>query len=152
MTVRRPGLLLAALLLTACHRSPAANTLEQQLIFTANGTFDAQADHRDRLPGGLRSVVWTTHPPLQAAAMTITYDGDSRAQAWNLIVEKPTFSAQDAAGAGAATVQTAQGPALRPAATSGLKDVLVLRAGEALRLVTRGYAAQRDPDLLSAFR
>ncbi|WP_240741814.1 hypothetical protein [Deinococcus sp. KSM4-11] len=150
--LRSAPLLVAALLLGACHRSPAADTLEQRLVFAANGSYDAQADQRDRIAGGLRRVVWTTHPPLDAAAMTITYDGDSRAQAWDLVIQQPKFSAQDAAGAGARTVTTPQGVGLRPAASSGLKDVLVLQSGAGLHLLTRGYAAQREPALLNAFR
>ena len=144
--------LVLAVLLGACQRNPAANTLEQRLVFVANGTYDAQSDRRERVGGGLRTVVWTTRPPLDAAAMTITYDGDSRAQAWDLVITQPKFSAQDAAGTGARPVTTPQGEGLRPAATSTLKDVLVLRTPDGLHLLTRGYAAQRAPALLAAFR
>ncbi|WP_309569685.1 hypothetical protein [Deinococcus sp.] len=153
MTARPASLLLAALLLGACHRSSQAGTLEQKIVFTANGSYDAQADRRGKIAGGLRQVVWTTRPPLDAAAMTVTYDGDSRAQAWDLVVQQPKFSAQDAAGLGARTVQTPQGEGLRPATTSGLKDVLILSTPDGgLHLLTRGYAAQREPALLDAFR
>ncbi|MFC3835567.1 MULTISPECIES: hypothetical protein [Deinococcus] len=151
MTVLRASLVLAALLV-GCQRNPAADTLEQRLVFTANGTYDAQSDRRERVGGGLRTVVWTTRPPLDAAAMTITYDGDSRAQAWDLVITRPEFSARDAAGAGARSVSTPQGEGLRPAATSALKDVLVLRTADGVHLLTRGYAAQRAPALLDAFR
>lgn len=152
MTPRSVPLLLAALLvLGGCRKAPA-DTLESRLLFTANGSFDAQAERRDRVPGGLRAVEWRAHPPLKAAHITLTYDGDSRAQAWNMQIDAPTFTAQDAAGPGARRVTTPQGEGLRPAASSGLKDVLVLARPGGLRLVTRGYAAQRDPALLPAFQ
>ncbi|MHA0035593.1 hypothetical protein ACXXDK_12080 [Deinococcus sp. PESE-38] len=59
------ALVLGAGLLTAC-RSPSAGAddLTTRVLFTANGSYDAQADQRGKVPGtaGLRRVEWRTRP------------------------------------------------------------------------------------------
>ncbi|GMA14465.1 hypothetical protein E5F05_09640 [Deinococcus metallilatus] len=125
--------------------------LTARVLFTANGSYDAQADIRDRLGGGLRRDVWTSHPPLPARAVTVRYDGNNRTLAWEMLVQAPQFSARSLAGEAARTVQTPQGEAFRPAA-GRLEDVLILPTADGLRLLTRGYAAQQEPALLPAFR
>lgn len=138
----------ALALLAAC--GPKAEPdLTARLLFTASGSYDAQADSRDRVGGGLRRVVWNTRPPLPARAVTVRYDSDARPLAWEMTLEGPEFSAADLAGEGARTLQTPQGEALRPAG-GRLADVLILKTPGGLRLLTRGYAAQQDLTLLPA--
>lgn len=124
--------------------------LTARVLFTANGSYDAQADVRDRIGGGLRRVAWTTRPPLAARAVTVRYDSNARPAAWEMEVEAPGFSAAELAGEGARTVQTPNGEGLRPG-EGRLADVLVLPTPGGLRLLTRGYAAEKEPALYSAF-
>lgn len=148
---RFPTVVLALLVptvLAAC--GPKAEPdLTARLLFTASGSYDAQADTRDRVGGGLRRVAWTTQPPLPARAVTVRYDSDARPLAWEMLLDAPEFSAADVAGAGASVLQTPQGEALRPAG-GRLADVLILKTPGGLRLLTRGYAAQQDVALLPA--
>lgn len=151
---RLPALLtLAALLglsLTGC--GPRGKTdLTAQVLFTASGSYDAQADVRDRLGGGLRRVEWTRRPPLPARAVTVRYDGNNRTLAWDMQVQAPQFSARQLAGEDARPVSTPQGEGLRPGG-GRLEDVLILPTPGGLRLLTRGYATQQEPELLGAFR
>lgn len=149
-----PALLtLAALLapgLTGCGPRGKAD-LTAQVLFTASGSYDAQADARNRLGGGLRRVVWTSRPPLPARAVTVQYDGNNRTLAWDMRVQDPQFSARQLAGEDARRVVTPQGEGLH-AAGGRLEDVLILSTPGGLRLLTRGYAAQEEPELLGAFK
>lgn len=74
--------------------------LTSRVMFTANGSYDAQADTRDRQGGGLRRVLWQTRPPLDAHTVTVVYDSDARPLGWEMQVEAPRFSAQEVAGRG----------------------------------------------------
>lgn len=124
--------------------------LAARVLFTANGSYDAQADVRDRLGKGVRRVAWTTRPPLPARAVTVRFDSNARPAAWEMRVEAPEFRAADLAGEGARTVQTPDGEGLRPAA-GRLEDVLILSTPTGLRLLNRGWAAEQEPGLYSAF-
>ncbi len=125
--------------------------LTARVLFTANGSYDAQADIRDRIGGGLRRVAWTTRPPLEARTITVRYDSNARPAAWEMEVEAPGFSAADLAGEGARRVRTPAGEGLHPG-EGRLADVLILPTPNGLRLLTRGYAAEKEPALYSAFR
>ena len=130
-----------------------ADDLPAQVLFTANGTYDARADRRERIPGRsgtLRRVTWTTRPPLPARAVAVRFDGNVRALSWELRVDGPAFGPGDLAGEDAAPVTTPQGEGLRPR-TGRLADVLILRTPGGLRLLTRGYAVREEPTLLAAF-
>lgn len=135
---------------SGCGPKPAAD-LTHQVLFTANGSYDAQADTRERVGGSLRRVAWTSRPPLPARRVAVQYDSAARPLAWQLEVTAPRFTAAQLAGKDARTVPTPQGEALRPAGKA-LGDVLILPTPEGLRLLTRGYAAQEEPGLLGAFR
>ncbi|WP_034387857.1 hypothetical protein [Deinococcus sp. YIM 77859] len=144
-------LTLAALLGISACAPKAEPSLTRRVLFTASGSYDAQADTRGRVGGGLRRVIWTSRPPLPARSVTVQYDGNNRTLAWQLEVVAPRFTAADLAGDNARTVSTSQGKALRPAGNA-LGDVLLFSTADGLRLLTRGYAAQQEPELLEAFR
>ncbi|GAA5512577.1 hypothetical protein Dcar01_01293 [Deinococcus carri] len=151
---RLPALLALAALLTSALPGcgpKAEPDLTARVLFTANGSYDAQADIRDRIGGGLRRDVWTSRPPLPAQAITVRYDGNNRPLSWEMLVQGPRFTARDLAGQDARTVQTPRGEGLRPAG-GRLESVLILSTPEGLRLLTRGFAAGQEPELLSAFR
>lgn len=151
-------LLVAALLtlapaLASCRRDTRADTdLSSRVLFTASGSFDAQADRRERLGGGRRGVSWTTRPPLDAAAVSVQFSGEARGQSWALEITRPGFTARTLAGAQARPVATPLGEGLRPAPPSKLADTLILPTADGLRVLTRGYVTQRQPELLGAFR
>ncbi|WP_092265308.1 hypothetical protein [Deinococcus reticulitermitis] len=156
---RARGMLWAALivpaLLAGCQRpaQEAADGLTTKILFTANGSYDAQADRRGRERGtvGLRRVEWRSRPPLEAQAVTVEYDGDQRPRAWSLTAEGASFSAVNVAGEAGMSVQTAQGAATL-VREGQLAGVLVLTpAPGKLHLLTRGYAVQYAQDLLPAF-
>ncbi|GGL07458.1 hypothetical protein [Deinococcus radiotolerans] len=153
--MRPAHLLLPLLLLTACKPGGAAQggeDLVARTLFTATGSFDAQADSRERIGGGLRRATWTARPPLDAAGVVVQYDSDARPLSWMLDIRSPHFTAQELAGPGAQMVTTPQGEALHPAQASRLADTLVLTTAQGLRVITRGYATQEDAALLPAFR
>lgn len=138
--------------LSACGpRGKGEADLTARVLFTANGSLDAQADARDRMGGGLRRVLWTERPPLDARRVTVLYDSDARPLAWEMQIEAPRFTAEAVAGKGARRVNTPEGEALRPDG-GRLREVLIVKTGGGLRLLTRGYAAQRAQTLLPAFR
>ncbi|MEF2279709.1 hypothetical protein V3W47_15545 [Deinococcus sp. YIM 134068] len=131
-----------------------ADDLPAQILFTANGTYDARADRRERTPGrdgSLRRITWTTRPPLPARAVIVRFDGNVRSLSWEMRVDGPTFELSALAGEDAASVTTPQGEGLRPRG-GRLADVLILRTPGGLRLLTRGYAVREEPALLAAFR
>ncbi|AKH16603.1 hypothetical protein [Deinococcus soli (ex Cha et al. 2016)] len=158
--MRPVHLLLPLLFLTACKPGGAASDgavpgredLVARTLFTATGSFDAQADARERIGGGLRRATWTSRPPLDAAGVVVQYDSDARPLSWRLDIRSPRFTAQDLAGPDAQAVTTTQGEALHPVAGSRLADTLILTTTQGLRVVTRGYATQEDAALLPAFR
>ncbi|AAF09668.1 hypothetical protein E5E91_00385 [Deinococcus radiodurans R1 = ATCC 13939 = DSM 20539] len=151
------ALVLGAGLLTAC-RSPSAGAddLTTRVLFTANGSYDAQADQRGKVPGtaGLRRVEWRTRPPLGAQAVTVEYDGEQRPQGWQMTVQQPPFAPADLAGPNGQAVQTKQGAGTL-VRSGPLAGVLLLPGSTTppaqLRLLTRGYAVQHEPELLPAF-
>ena len=143
----------ALLALNSCRRDTRAETdLSSRVLFTASGSFDAQADRRERIGGGRRQVSWTTRPPLDAAAVSVQFNGEARAQSWVLDITGPKFTARTLAGPQARTVDTPLGQGLRPVRASRLNDTLILSTPEGLRILTRGYVTQRQPELLGAFR
>lgn len=156
--MRPVHLLLPLLLLTACKPGGAARDgaggedLVARTLFTATGSFDAQADSRERIGGGLRRATWTTRPPLDAQGVVVQYDSDARPLSWMLDIRSPRFTARELAGPDAQAVTTPQGEALHPATGSRLGDTLILTTVQGLRVVTRGYATQEDAALLPAFR
>lgn len=149
------SLLLCALLsVTACKKNAQAQAgdLTGQVLFTAIGSYDAQTDSKEKLGASWRRATWVTQVPLRAQRVVAEYDGNARSLAWKLDIVKPQFSARDLAGSGAKQVQTAQGTALRPAPTSPLNEALILTTPDGLRVLTRGYATQKEPELLRAFK
>jgi hypothetical protein len=124
--------------------------LTATVLFTASGSFDAQADLKDRVGGGIRRVQWSNRPPLSAAEVTVRYDSDARPLAWIMEIRAPEFTAQTLAGSGGEAVNTAQGAGTF-IASGRLRDVLILPTDTGLTLLTRGYAAQEEPTLLPAF-
>lgn len=145
-----PCLLLGVFSLSSCGPRDEAD-LTGRVLFTANGSLDAQADRRDRIGGGLREVVWESRPPLPARAVTVRYDSTARPLNWAMQITGPEFTAESLAGEGARPVRTPAGEGLRP--TGGrLAEVLILKTPGGLRLLTRGYAAQEEAALLPAFR
>lgn len=159
MKFARPAptsLVLAALLaggLSGCRSETrrAPEDLAARVLFTVNGTYDAQADRRERIGGGLRRVTWNTRPPLPARAVTVRYEGEVRSLSWDLELQDPDFSARSLAGEGATTVATPEGEGLRPRG-GRLGEVLILRTPGGLRLLTRGFATRKEPALLPAFQ
>ncbi|UQN06343.1 hypothetical protein [Deinococcus sp. QL22] len=124
--------------------------LTATVLFTASGSFDAQADLKDRVGGGIRRVQWTKRPPLNAGEITVRYDSDARTLAWIMEIRAPEFTAEALAGPGGEAVSTPQGAGTF-VASGRLRDVLILSADTGLTLMTRGYAAQEEPTLLPAF-
>lgn len=147
----RPAPLLAALLLTAYKPAGGQTDLTTRLLFTANGSYDAQADPRQKESGGtgLRRVEWKTKPPLEAAAVTVEYDGDQRPRAWLMTLEQPKLPF-DKLTAEAKPVNTPQGGGFL-IESGPLAPALLLRSEGQARLLTRGYAVQHAPELLPAF-
>lgn len=153
-----PALLaLAALLgggLSGCRSETRGGTgedLTARVLFTVSGTYDAQADRRERIGGGLRRVTWTSRPPLPARAVVARYEGEVRSLSWDLEVRDPAFTARSLAGEDATAVATPQGEGLRPQG-GRLAEVLILRTPAGLRLLTRGFATRKEPALLPAFQ
>ncbi|MDB5045505.1 MAG: hypothetical protein JWQ08_1555 [Deinococcus sp.] len=145
----------SALLMCACAAVPGCGPKQPQdltatVLFTASGSFDAQADLKDRIGGGIRRVQWRNRPPLDAQEVTVRYDSDARNLAWIMEIQKPQFTAEALAGPGAQAVNTAQGAGTF-IASGRLRDVLILPTSTGLTLLTRGYAAQEEPTLLPAF-
>lgn len=157
MPRRLTAALLALLTLASC--GPRAGgereDLTAQVLFTGNGTHDRFADRRGvKIAGGLRETTWETDPPLPARRVTVRYDSGARPLAWALAIEAPEFSATDLAGEGARRVRTPAGTqGLRPAPGSRLAETVILEGpGGDLRVITRGYAAQAEAEVLPAFR
>lgn len=132
-------------------RRGAGEDLTARILFTVNGTYDAQADRRERIGSGLRRVTWTSRPPLPARAVVVRFDGEVRSLSWDLELRDPDFTPRSVAGEDAATVSTPQGEGLRPRG-GRLSEVLILRTPGGLRLVTRGFVIREDPALLPAFQ
>ncbi|MFC6750268.1 hypothetical protein [Deinococcus aquaticus] len=155
--------LLALTLLVACKPGVQAGSgaaggqgaggedLVARVLFTATGSFDAQSQDKARVPGGLRRAVWQKKVPFDARRVTIQYDSDARPMTWMLEIQGPGFTAQDLAGPDATAVKTEQGPGLRPAAASRLRDTVIITRRSDLKILTRSYATQVEPALLGAF-
>ncbi|AIZ45548.1 hypothetical protein QR90_11335 [Deinococcus radiopugnans] len=152
-----PTLLAAAALcaLGACRRDTQAGHSEDlvaKVLFTATGSYDAQADQKERRPGTLRLAVWNNKPPLPVQKIVLYYDSEVRPRAWFMNLSGAQFTAQALAGQGAAQVQTPQGQGWRPAQGTRLEDVLILPTGQgSMNILTRAYVTQREPELLGAF-
>lgn len=150
MTKRLFWLALLPLPIAACQQR-SADDLVSKLLFTANGTFDAQADIRRREGQGLRSVQWLKHPPLAARTVTVRYDSDLRPEAWLMTIQAPGFST-DKLGEGAGTPVNAPATEGTLFHSGRLSGVLLLKTSpQELTLLTRGYAAHHQPNLLPFF-
>lgn len=153
-----PTLLAAAALcsLGACRRDTRASGSEDlvaRVLFTATGSYDAQADQKERRPGSLRLAVWNERPPLPVRKIVLYYESEVRPRAWFMQLSGAQFTAQALAGQGAERVDTPQGQGWRPAQDTRLKDVLILPLGEGrMNILTRAYVTQREPELLGAFQ
>lgn len=154
---------LCALVLTGCRPDPDSarsgggradgqGDLVGQVLFMATGAFDVQSTQKARVPGGLRRAVWEDRVPLDARRVVIQYDSDARPMTWMLEITQPGFTARDVAGADARAVRTAQGEGLRPGAASRLRDTLILTRTDGLKILTRSYATQVEPEFLGAFQ
>jgi hypothetical protein len=160
MRFRPAPTLLAALTLCslgACRRTAQADIgaedLVSKVLFTASGSYDAQADLKERISGGLRRTTWTTRPPLPVQKILLEYDSDARPQAWFLKLSGAQFTAQALAGDRAAQVDTPRGQGWRPAKGTRLEDVLILPTGKgSMNILTRSFVTQNEPDLLEAFK
>lgn len=133
-------------------RTDGTGDLIGQVLFMATGAFDVQSTQKARVPGGLRRAVWEDRVPLDARRVVIQYDSDARPMTWMLELTEPGFTARDVAGADARAVSTAQGEGLRPGPASRLRDTLVLTRTDGLKILTRSYATQVEPELLGAFQ
>lgn len=133
-------------------RTDGTGDLIGQVLFMATGAFDVQSTQKARVPGGLRRAVWEDRVPLDARRVVIQYDSDARPMTWMLEFTEPGFTARDVAGADARTVSTSQGTGLRPGPASRLRDTLVLTRTDGLKILTRSYATQVEPELLGAFQ
>lgn len=159
MKVKSVSLLLAALAvcsLGACRKTVQAGASEDlvsKVLFTAAGSYDAQADLKERIPGALRRTTWTTKPPLPVQKIVLQYDSDARPLAWFLSLSGAQFTAQSLAGEGAAQVNTPQGQGWRPMKGTRLEDVLIVPTGQdSMNILTRAYVTQNEPALLEAFK
>lgn len=137
-------------LLTACAPQEQASPLAQKLLFTAHGTYDAQADERERLGGGLRRIYWQKSPPLNAETVTVRYDSEGRQSNWEVNVQGPRFTPEELVGT-LAPVTLPQGKVFRPATGALGKTVIVPFTG-GFRVVSHGFAVQQEPSLLPAFQ
>lgn len=149
LLVRSALMMCAAAALAGCGPKQQQD-LTATVLFTASGSFDAQADTKDRVGGGIRRVQWSKKPPLDAGEVTVRYDSDARTLAWIMEIEQPKFTAEALAGSGGEAVTTPQGAGTF-VASGRLRDVLILKTSTGLTLLTRGYAAQEEPTLLPAF-
>lgn len=140
--------------LTGCRKAAqtgGSEDLVSKVLFTATGSYDAQADLKERIPG-LRRTTWTTKPPLPVQKIVLQYDSNARPLSWFLNLSGAQFTAQSLAGEGAAQVQTPQGQGWRPAKGTRLEDVLIVATGQdSMNVLTRAYVTQNDPALLKAF-
>lgn len=145
--MRRPAWLVAALLLSCQQR--AASDLTSQLLFTASGSYDAQADMRTRQGQGVRSVQWRTRPPVPAQEVIARYDSDARSVSWQLTIRQAAFKLGDLKET-FLNVLTPAGPG--KLFTSGrLKGVLVYGSAQEWTLLTHPYAEQHAPAYAAAF-
>lgn len=135
--------------LVSCQQRTA--DLAGNLLFTASGTFDAQADTRHREGKGIRSVEWRSRPPVPASTVRVVYDSDARTLAWQMTLQHPAFTPEDLKGSAPQAVNTYRGRGTL--FTQGkLKGVLLVGTGpQEYTLLTRGYAEQQDSAYLTAF-
>lgn len=132
---------------------PQPDDLTARVLFTARGTYDAQADTRRKLASGHRQAVWTSRPPLDAGRLTLDYGTESRPVAWSLVLSAPRVTVRTLAEENAGTareVATPQGRGTR-FDRGRLNGVLALPTPDGFRLVTRAYATQLEPALLPLF-
>lgn len=141
--------LLLSFSLVACQQR--STDLAGQLLFTANGTFDARADTRRREGKGIRSVEWRSDPPVPAAAVRVVYDSDARPLAWKMTLQNPSFTPADLTGSRPRVVNLARGSGTL--FTQGqLRGVLLVeRNPQEYTLLTRAFAEQQEPAFLPAF-
>ena len=141
--------LLLYLPLVSCQQR--STDLTGNLLFTASGTFDAQADTRRREGKGIRSVEWQSRPPVPASEVRVVYDSDARTLAWHMTLKNPTFNPGNLPGSAPRNVSTYRGNGTL--FTRGqLKGVLLVQSGpQEYTLLTRAYAQQQDTAYLPAF-
>lgn len=144
---------LTVVTLAACGPKPQADDLTTRVLFTANGSYDAQADERGRV-GGLgarqRRVTWQSKPPLDAEKVVVQYDGDQRSRSWLLTVDQPRFDPLSLAP-GTAALQTSQGEGHLISSGKLAGALLLSGPGQSFRLMSGGYAVQYAPELAHIF-
>lgn len=153
MKFRVSALLAAAALgVSSCTR-PQTTDLTARVLFTARGSYDAQADSRTKISSGHRRAVWTRQPPLAAGGVTLDYGTESRPVAWSLALRAPRISVQTLMEENPSTTRSVNTPQGKGQRFGGgrLRDVLALPLPDGFRLVTRAYATQLEPALLPLF-
>ncbi|AFZ68537.1 hypothetical protein [Deinococcus peraridilitoris] len=140
-------LLLLILTLSACGKR--ANSIPQTVMLTVAGSFDRQADSRERLRGTLqRRTIWTTTPPIAAREVRVTYDTEQRTILWRLDLLQSGLSLADLAGKGRVrSLGTAGGGEVFALEDGPLAGSLALREPGRLSLISRPYAMLYEPDL-----
>ena len=166
----RPALLLSALLLalalllTGCGPREAAS-VSQTMQQAVSGTFDRQADRRERLPGRTRrAATWTSEVPLDARGLRVTYDTDVRGLSWRADVTESRvapvtlLAAEELRRVGTLTGGGAAGS--DPAGQNEVREVrggpfdrtLVVGGETSFAVMTKAYVLRYEPDLLKFAR
>lgn len=142
--------------LSSCHKENKplgqSSDLKTKVSFVANGSYDSSADKREKIKASLRQVTWISKVPLPAQSVIVRYDGTSRAQSWELVLAKPSLSIKDLLSKTFVVSQTTEGKATHLTSKDRFADVVILESADKLRIITRGYATQLEPVLLSAFK
>lgn len=138
------------LFLSACQKQES-NDLIAKLLYTTRGTYDNQADQRDRIGGGLRQVIWKKKPPLPAKSITVVYDSDARPLAWTMRIEEAAFDLEEL-GRNQKKVQPKFIRWLFK--DKRLQDVILIqdKNSEVLKFYTQAYVMQEKPELLKWFK
>lgn len=137
------------LLFSACQKQDS-HDLIAQLLYTARGTYDNQAEQRERIGGGLRQVVWQNKSPLPAKRVTVVYDTDARPLGWTMRIKEAAFDLEELGESEEKTQGKATGWLFKD---KRLKDVLLIhnKDSKVLEFYTRAYVMQEKPELLKWF-
>ncbi|MFC4427417.1 hypothetical protein [Deinococcus navajonensis] len=150
--VRLSVLVLASCVAMACGPRPQTD-LTARILFAATGTYDAQADHKQRLGAGRRRAVWRTRPPLPVNTLTVEYNSEARPAIWALTLEGNRFPRSQLLGENPAPREVEAAGAPAQLFTSGrLRGVLLRPVPGGVQLLTRAYVTQYESTLLSAFQ
>lgn len=134
---------------SACQKQ-GSHDLIAQLLYTARGTYDNQAEQRERIGGGLRQVVWSKKSPLPAQSVTVIYDSDARPLAWTMRVEEAAFDLEELGESQEKKQPKTTGWLFKD---KRLKDMLLIqnKNSKILDFYTRAYVMQEKPELLKWF-